>query len=40
MSSIAIQKALEHESDKDAEKGIRDVVDKDILEKESVRVKS
>lgn len=40
MSSIAIQKALEHESDKDAEKGIRNAVDEDILEKESVRVKS
>ena len=40
MSSIAIQEALEHESNKDAEKGIRNVIDEEILEKESVRIKS
>ena len=40
MSSIECKAALEHELDKDVEKGIRNSTDEETVEKESVTVKS
>ena len=40
MSSITNKETLEHESNKDVEKGTRNATDEEALEKESVRMKS